>query len=398
MRGRSSATQPAPARRKRLCVIAAAASASIGVPAAVLLRHHSSTSDCSGGGGLTDGKESAAALRTLALLAKKNADALRELSESSEHANDRDVLDTIEHAVARAQKSGNGHLATGATASTFSQAGGAGSSTGAASSGCSEGALPVWLRFAIVSIARRNDADYLLRTIHSILEQLPATANHPVRASTDMVIVNNNDPPEQHAAFHAASARFAGRAKFVNKAILDPPLACPGTRRGGSRTATPKPAVQRQSCDLVAAFRALLSVHPAAVHLILLEDDWLLCPHGLLAINHAIDKAYTYDRRWLALRVSYGFNGVIVPQADLPSLTDHLASHFSRRPPDHLLFEWFSGERPETRCAPVPLRVPCAAYPMRMRIPWCNDGNKSTLMYTDMWRHVRRIRTTEYRC
>ena len=31
-----------------------------------------------------------------------------------------------------------------------------------------------------------------------------------------------------------------------------------------------------------------------------------------------------------------------VRQSDLPSLASHLAAHFDRRPPDHLLFEWFS--------------------------------------------------------
>ena len=83
------------------------------------------------------------------------------------------------------------------------------------------------------------------------------------------------------------------------------------------------------------------------------------------AVNHAIDKAYKYDPRWLALRVSYGFNGVIVPQEDLQSLETHLARHFDRRPPDHLLFEWFSGERADTRCATPRLRSPVAAYRMR---------------------------------
>ena len=53
-----------------------------------------------------------------------------------------------------------------------------------------------------------------------------------------------------------------------------------------------------------------------------LEDDWLICPHGLHAALHAIDKAYRYDPRWLALRVSYGFNGIVVPTADVPNLRD----------------------------------------------------------------------------
>ena len=45
-----------------------------------------------------------------------------------------------------------------------------------------------------------------------------------------------------------------------------------------------------------------------------LEDDWLLCPSGLQAALHAMSRAYRYDPDWIALRVSYGFNGIVVPQ------------------------------------------------------------------------------------
>ena len=79
-----------------------------------------------------------------------------------------------------------------------------------------------------------------------------------------------------------------------------------------------------------------------------------------LALQHAIEKASRYDPHWLALRVSYGFNGVLVRQADVPSLAAHLRAHYARREPDHLLFEWFSGERADTRCAARP-PTPCRA-------------------------------------
>lgn len=323
------------AQPRRLAVLAAAATASVGVPA-LLVRAYSANDGCAGAAAA--GSENDAALRALALVAKRNSEALRELVKSTEPSVDAAVLETIESVV----KSPDRLLPLPAATSVLAHPEPAG--------GASRSAAPVWLRFALVSIARRNDADYLQRTLYSIFEQLPMHAAHPMRAATDVVVVNNHEPPEKHVAFHDAAARYAGRATFVTKATLDPPLKCPGSGRLLKKL-PPKPAVQKQSCDLVAAFRALLAVRPTAVHVMALEDDWLLCPHGLYAIYHAIDKAYTYDPRWLALRVSYGFNGVIVPQADLPSLADHLAAHFERRPPDHLLFEWFSGERPDTKCA-----------------------------------------------
>ena len=51
------------------------------------------------------------------------------------------------------------------------------------------------------------------------------------------------------------------------------------------------------------------------------------------SLHYFVNKAYRYDPSWIALRVSYGFNGVVVRQADLPSLQAHLAKHFERRPP-----------------------------------------------------------------
>ena len=277
----------------KYAVLAAAATASVGVP--WLLMHYTGSAGsarCDSGAG--DG----AALKALALLAQRNAEALREISREYE-AVDASVVAAIESALdapsdlsvqrsqpARAQQRAES-LPTCAPA--------------------------IWLRFAIVSVARKGDADYLLRALHSIFEQLPALRAHPARASTDVVVVNNNEVAAAHRVFHAAAAQYAGLAQFISKAEINPPLNCPAKRsfaRGGKQP--PKASVQRQTCDLVAAFTALSAVQPAPAHVMLLEDDWLLCPHGLVAAAHAIDKAYLYDPHWLALRVSYGFNGVVV--------------------------------------------------------------------------------------
>ena len=291
----------------------------------LLLIRQLTTADCDTGSS-SNGSDDAS-IKALALLAQRNADALSALTQARPTAGDA----LAEVPVAEAQEPPQRQRQEQEQLLRSSSA-------------------AIWLRFALVSVARKSDADYLLRALHSILEQLPAHPAHPMRTSTDVVVVNNNEPAEAHRVFHDAAQRYAGRALFIGKKTLQPPLDCPtpaGRSRG--RTPPPKESVQRQTCDLVAAFRALEAVRPAAEHVMLLEDDWLLCPNGLAAVAHAMDKSYMYDPHWIALRVSYGFNGVVVKGGDLPSLTEHLAAHFSRRPPDHLLFEWFSGERGDTK-------------------------------------------------
>ena len=264
----------------------------------------------------------------------------------------------------------------------------------------------VWLRVAIFSVWREH-ADYLSPTLDSIVDALPASS--PLASTVDIVVVNNQDPPEAHTGVQRAREHFGGRVRIVNKQPPDPPLKCP--RRGKL-----KPQVQRQTCDLVAAIRAIDSLKPTPRYVMLMEDDWLLCPNGMIALQYFIDKARRdpaiprsrrelesardpvprcpsatpshrhaprqasrYDPDWIALRVSYGFNGVIVRHADLPSIGEHLASGYERRPPDHLLYEWFSGERPETRRAPArPHAVPVlwSAVPAAMMAT-------TTLMYPD---------------
>ena len=300
---------PPERRQFRFVVLAAAAVASIAVPV-VLVRQYggsTATTDCASADG--------AALKALALLAQKNADGLRGLLHNSIDA---DAIEALERAGARPM--GVSQLADAHSPARTSSAAQAAVATpplvadrtmAAARTEPSEKSS-VWLRFALVSVARQRDVDYLLRALYAIFEQIPPHSRHPLARATDVVVVNNNEPASAHHVFHEAARRFAGRAQFLTKQQLNPPLDCPSrglARRGTARTPPPKPSVQRQTCDLVAAFGALTTVQPAAEHVMLLEDDWLLCPHGLLAVYHAMDKSYAYDPHWIALRVSYGFNG-----------------------------------------------------------------------------------------
>ena len=145
----------------------------------------------------------------------------------------------------------------------------------------------LWLRMAIMSVGRKDNSEYLLRTLVSILEQLPP--HDPLSAHVEVLVVNNQQPPEAHTVLTRARERFGGhaRVRFATKRRPEPPLKCPGP--GGRSKVSEK--VQRQTCDLVAAINAILDARPHATHVMMMEDDWLFCPHGLEALRYFLAKA-----------------------------------------------------------------------------------------------------------
>jgi len=112
----------------------------------------------------------------------------------------------------------------------------------------------------------------------------------------------------------------------------------------------PPAAVTEQSRDVVSMLRA--AGVAAAQHVLLVEDDFMLCPNGLLALYYFLRKATATAAEWLALRVSYGLNGVIVKGADAAALAAHIEKEARRLPPDHAFASWIAGSDDTTQLDP----------------------------------------------
>jgi len=67
-----------------------------------------------------------------------------------------------------------------------------------------------------------------------------------------------------------------------------------------------------------------------------LEDDMVLCPHGFNSIHYLLSKATKYSPDWLAIRASYGMNGIFIHNKDIDHFYHYLVVNQKRRPPDHL--------------------------------------------------------------
>lgn len=250
-------------------------------------------------------------------------------------------------------------------------AAGAASGTGTALN--AQASVRPWLRIVMPCHSRASGVNYLRPTLTSILEQLPP--GDPLRALVDVLVVNTDKQLSDNAAFADVRAELASEplVRFAEVGARAYASQRPSLFRHVS------PAVHQQSLDLAEVF-AIASSEPVQSELVLAaEDDWLLCPNGLLAILHLIRTASQLDPNWIALRCSYGFNGIVMRSADLPSLREHLAANAARRPPDHLVYEWFTGEWHTKQRLPGKPYADGRSYRAYRHNLWYHIGHVSTL-------------------
>eukprot|EP00243_Klebsormidium_subtile_P002976 TRINITY_DN16097_c0_g2_i1.p1 TRINITY_DN16097_c0_g2~~TRINITY_DN16097_c0_g2_i1.p1 ORF type:complete len:384 (+),score=77.74 TRINITY_DN16097_c0_g2_i1:492-1643(+) len=233
----------------------------------------------------------------------------------------------------------------------------------------------LWLTIGIPTVPRRNDIDYLVTTAETLLQELPSTLDAPLYAKVRVIIMNNKKG--KHVVFERAKTRVQNAGPDVALALaiaashiefVDNPGDFVDPFKGkmeepddlNNPSSRPGSAVRQQTCDLITLMEEAL--RKPSDYYMFMEDDFRTCGKALEATKYAIGLATEMSPSWLAMRVSYGMNGIVMRSRDLPPFSDFLREHLARLPPDLLWTGYLEGrtyDKPEedTRVNRGPLMV-----------------------------------------
>ena len=200
-----------------------------------------------------------------------------------------------------------------------------------------------WLQIVIGTIPRKNNLAYLARTVRALRDQLPHPNTRDPFSNGAAHVKVVNFRPKTHLVFNRIKKEFQlhEKGKDTFEFIEKDPVRCdPKLPRGWRYKPNLSPEIRprQQTRDVISLL--LASSYDECENMLILEDDFELCPQGMHMIKFAILRAD--QRGWSTIRVGVGMSGIVIKCAEIPPFIHYLMTNQNMMPVDLLFTEYFS--------------------------------------------------------
>eukprot|EP00899_Mesostigma_viride_P028939 jgi/Mesvir1/922/Mv26590-RA.1 len=214
---------------------------------------------------------------------------------------------------------------------------------------------PVWLIIGMPTVPR-DGQEYLARSVESFIRSLPVDDVDPYYGQVRLVVMNNQ--PKSHPTFYRLKAYIEGGGLAPHAKHHVSFVDNPGTIRDPDPTleeptginvpAYPGSRARNQTAQVLEIVKMVRSKSKLFMFA---EDDFIFCNNWLEATHLAIKRASAL-LTWGALRISFGMNGVIIRNGDLPHYLAWMWRNITMQPVD-LLWEDYVNRHLATQKRPL---------------------------------------------
>lgn len=178
----------------------------------------------------------------------------------------------------------------------------------------------LWMAIVIPTVSRSGEENYLGRTMDSLKREIPFT-DESFSGQIKVFVINHNKGEKVHARFDEIEG-----SRLIKKI-------------SGNKHVDSKVVHEQQTKDIIYSLNLMKKVN--AKYVLLLEDDFEMCKNAFYAIEYVLRKSTKWNPNWIALRVSYGMNGIIIKKNDIDTFIAMFSTKLNvGKPPDHLFYDF----------------------------------------------------------
>jgi hypothetical protein len=189
----------------------------------------------------------------------------------------------------------------------------------------------------VISTVKRNGAAYLPSTLRKLGEQI---ASDSVNAENTVVLVVDHSIGGPSEVSRSLEEEFSRRHPGLFHFDYNDENSYKAMKEFAGVS------VQRQALCIV---NTLSKIYGRSYEVLIMEDDFLLCPGALRLIHCILHRVSAGRKTWIAMRISYGMNGILIRNQDIPKIIIFLILNMWHKPSDHNIVEWFLGETGDGR-------------------------------------------------